>query len=145
MSEVDRLAAGFLARTLPKAEWTHQAHLRVGLWHLLRYPPAEALDRLRDGIRRYNESIGGTNTETSGYHETITHFYVRVIENFLETADRSRPIDTLADELIVLHGDRDLPLRHWTRDRLMSVEARAAWVEPDRQPLSHDVLEETGR
>lgn len=54
-SRVDALAAAFCSRTLPKAEWTHHAHLRVGLWHVLRYSPEEALDRLRAGIRTLNE------------------------------------------------------------------------------------------
>ena len=68
---------------MPKAEWTHEAHLRVGLWHLLRYPEGEALRRLRDGIRRYNTACGVAKTEASGYHETITRFCVRVIGRFL--------------------------------------------------------------
>jgi len=25
----------FITRTLPKVEWTHAAHLVVGLWHVL--------------------------------------------------------------------------------------------------------------
>ena len=134
-SLTDKLAEAFCARTLPKPEWTHAAHLRVGLWHLLRWPADEAMNRLRDGIKLYNESVGGLNTDTSGYHETITRFYVLTIANFLATRDSTRPIDELADELITQHGDKDLPLRHWTRDRLMSSPARHAWLAPDLLPI----------
>lgn len=134
-SWVDRTAAAFVACTLPVGEWTHHAHLRVGLWHLLRHPPAEALDLLRERIRRYNASIGIPNTEKSGYHETITAFYVRLIQGFLAEADRTAPPDELARELVWRYGDRELPAQYWTNERLMSPAARAAWVEPDVQPL----------
>jgi hypothetical protein len=134
-SQTDRLAAAFCDCSLPKALWTHEAHLRVGLWHLLRHSPDEALVRLRDGICRYNVACGVANTETSGYHESITRFYVRLIARFVAGADRDRPMDDLADELVRDYGDRELPLLHWSKERLMSPEARQGWVEPDLAPL----------
>lgn len=134
-TETERLVRGFSDRSLPKSRWTHEAHLRVGLWHVLEYGPEEALDRLRPGIRRYNEAVGGVNSPTAGYHETITRFYVQAIARFLDRADRTRPIEDLADEVVRELGDRELPLRHWTRDRLFSAEARAAWAEPDLRAL----------
>jgi hypothetical protein len=134
-SGTDRIAEAFCDCTLPKPEWTHEAHLRVGLWHLLRYPPAEALDRLRDGIRRYNVACGVANTATSGYHESITRFYVWVIAQFLATANQRLSPDELVEELVRKLGDRDLPLHYWSRDRLFSAEARLGWAEPDIRPL----------
>jgi hypothetical protein len=127
----DELAEAFLACTLPKEEWTHHAHLRVGLWHLLRYDAAEALALLRTRIQRYNTSHGTPNTDHSGYHETITRFYVGVIDQFLQSADRRQTVDQLAEELIRRWGDRDLPLRYYSRERLFSPLARRQWVEPD--------------
>ncbi len=127
----DHLIARFEDCTLPKAEWTHQAHLRVGLWHVARYGPAEALDRLRDGIRRLNDAHGTANTDTGGYHETITRLYVKVIAQFLAVADRSRPLDDLTADFITLYPKSDLPLRFYSRELLYSIQARRAWVEPD--------------
>lgn len=134
-SRLDVLAQRFLDRSLPRTEWTHKAHLRVGLWHLLRHTPEESLDRLRTGIREFDEAVGVRNTATGGYHETITRFYVMRIAQFLDGADRSRTGDELAEHLIQEIGDRELSLRHWTRERLFSPEARQAWVEPDLMPL----------
>lgn len=131
----DQLAAAFCDRTLPKAEWTHEAHLRVGLWHLLRYSPEEAMNRLRDGIRAYNVASGVANTDQGGYHETITGFYVWQIGRFLAESDRATPIDDLARQLIARYGDRELPLRYYTRELLRSVESRRQWVEPDLRAL----------
>lgn len=135
VAETERVARGFLDRTLPKAEWNHEAHLRVGLWHLLRYPPAESLDRLRAGIRSYNEATGVANTPTSGYHETTTRLYVLLIADFVGSRDPSGDLDELAAELIATIGDRGLPFRYYSEKHLMSTEARRRWVEPDLEPL----------
>jgi hypothetical protein len=135
-SQTDELAAAFCHCSLPKAEWTHEAHLRVGLWHLLRHAPEEALAQLRAGIRRYNVACGVANTESSGYHESITRFYLWLIARYAAAADRTRSIDELADELVRDYGDRELPLQYWSRERLMSPEARLGWVEPDLRPLA---------
>jgi hypothetical protein len=133
--ETQDIARGFIARTLPKAKWTHYAHLRVGLWHALNYPDDISLNLLRERIRAYNESTGVLNTATAGYHETITRLYVVVIRHFVNSIDPRRPIDDLAEELIARCGERELPLRYYTRERLFSVVARLGWVEPDLQPL----------
>ncbi len=133
--ETERITLAFIDRTLPKSEWTHHAHLRVGLWHLLHYSEGSALALLRERIRAYNETTGVANTESGGYHETITRFFLRVIRVFLESVDPARPVDELAGELIERHGGHDLALRYYSRERLFSREARRSWVEPELQPL----------
>ena len=134
-SSTQLLVHQFLRRTLPKSAWTHEAHLRVGLWHVLHFAPDEALARLRTGIRALNESHGTPNTDSGGYHETITRFYVCWIVSFLSQAGSDRPIDDLAHELVHAAGDSQLPLQYYSRERLFSVQARQTWVEPDLQPL----------
>jgi hypothetical protein len=129
------VARGLIERTLPKSEWTHEAHLRVGLWHVVHHGPAAALELLRARISAYNVSVGTLNTDTSGYHETITRFYVMVIERFLSDEDRAADLDQLAGRLIAALGDRRLPLRHYSEQRLFSVVARHSWVDPDLRPI----------
>ena len=65
---LDDLVISFQGRTLPKPDWTHGAHLAVGLWHVATYRPPEALDRLRVGIRALNDAHGVVNSASSGYH-----------------------------------------------------------------------------
>lgn len=83
----------------------------------------------------YNVVCGVVNTETSGYHETITQFYLRMIVYFLARQDVSQSIDQLAEALIKEWGDRNLPLSYYSKARLMSKEARQHWVEPDLAPM----------
>lgn len=144
ISATARLVAAFLDRTLPKSQWTHESHLRVGLWHVLNYEPDEALLRLRREIQAYNETTGVANTTSAGYHETITRFYVWFLTQFVARAGRHRPIDELADELLRMHGNRDLPLTYYSRELLFSAKARAEWVEPDLQPLKKPLAGASG-
>ena len=134
---LDDLAAAFGACTLPRPEWTHLAHLRVGAWHVSRFGATEALTRLRDGIRRLNLAHGNANTPTAGYHETITAAYVQLLAAFLMTGDPTQPLDQRVEQM--LDGplaDRGLLLRYWSQEVLMSPLARATWVPPDRAPLT---------
>jgi hypothetical protein len=97
----------------------------------LNHGERQALDLLRERIRAYNEAVGTLNTETSGYHETITRFYVLIIDKFLDCADLERPVDELAQQLLERYGDRELPLKYYSRELLFSSTARLNWVEPD--------------
>lgn len=138
-SATSRLVAAFLDRSLPKAEWTHEAHLRVGLWHVYRFGAESALDRLRAAIRAYNVAVGVVNDEQHGYHETITRFYVTRIAAWIEArggrnAIASATIDADGDAMLAAIGMRDLPLRSWSREVLFSPAARREWVPPDLAP-----------
>ncbi len=134
-SRTEELVAAFCDRSLPKERWTHEAHLRVGLWHLLHHSADEALELVRQRITAYNEASGVENSDSSGYHETITRFFLTRIGWFLETADRGWPIDELAEELVGVLGDKEAPLAYYSRARLMRMEARRGWVVPDLRPI----------
>ena len=67
-SDIEHIARGLISCTLPKAEWTHAAHFAAALW--LVAADYEAAGRRMPGlIRAYNESVGGVNSDTEGYHE----------------------------------------------------------------------------
>jgi len=135
--DTEALVRAFVDRTLPREQWTHHAHLRVGLWHVLAFGEAEAVNRLRERIRGYNETVGTANTDASGYHETLTVFYVRMIAAFAASEDRPEAGSAAGAEarLLAELGDRDLPLRYYSRERLFSTEARRRWLAPDLRPL----------
>jgi hypothetical protein len=133
--EILSLVRRFEDCTLPREEWTHAAHLTVALWHLLQFDWPEAVAHVRRGIKRYNDTHGILTTPTGGYHETLTLFWLRTVRRFLEAErNEARALVSLANELAETH-DKGLPLTHYTRDRLFSPEARAAWVEPDLKSL----------
>lgn len=133
--EVIAIGRGLHARTLPKPAWTHAAHFAAALWLLACHPEIDICQVMPGMIRAYNEATGVANTESSGYHETITQASIRAARAFL--AARSHlPLFTACNELMFSPlGRSDWLLTYWSRPRLFSVEARRAWIEPDIRPL----------
>jgi len=143
-NEIDTLLHAFQECSLPRSEWTHEAHLTVALWYFLfGESESEAIDAIRNGIKRYNAVHGIETTKNSGYHETLTLFWVRTIRRYLADESQNRSIVHLANGLIAKYADslrdssasRTLPFRYYTRSRLMSWEARINWVEPDLRAI----------
>ena len=133
---VAHVGEGLLAHTLPREEWTHEAHLAATTYLVLKHPEIDLDIELKGIISRYNESAGTPNSDSEGYHDTIPRAYLRGIRLFLDEADVSRPIHDLVNELLMTPmGRRDWPLRFWSKNRLMSIEARRAWIEPDLAAL----------
>jgi hypothetical protein len=131
-SAVERVGEGLLSRSLPRTEWTHEAHLAATTYLLLRHPEIDLDVELPGLIRCYNESVGGVNSDTEGYHETITRVFLHGVRLFLSEAGPSEPMHKLVNELLLSPmGRRDWPLRFYSRERLFSVEARHEFVTPD--------------
>jgi hypothetical protein len=133
--EISLIGLGLLDRTLPKSVWTHAAHFAATLW-LLRCRPDVEISRAMPGIiRGYNEATGGANTQTSGYHETITQASIRAARAFLVEAPPGPLFVTCNALMRSRFGSPDWLLEYWTRPRLFSVEARREWLEPDIKRL----------
>jgi hypothetical protein len=131
-AEIEHIGEGLLARTLPREEWTHEAHLAATTWLLLKRADIDIDKQLPDIIRRYNESVGGANSDAEGYHETITRVFLRGVRLFLAEADSREPLYELVNELLMSPmGRRDWPLRYYSPQRLFSVEARRNFIRPD--------------
>lgn len=130
-----RVGEGLLTCALPRADWTHEAHLAACCYLLSERPDVDVDADIGGIIRRFNESIGGTNDDHGGYHDTITRAYVAGVRSYLaEAAERdllARVNGLLASPI----GQRDWPLRFYSRERLFSVAARRAMIAPDLAPL----------
>ena len=82
-------------------------------------------------IRAYNESVGGVNDDTQGYHETLTQFYIAEVRAHHRETRGLPLIDAVNALLGGPRGARDWPLRFYSRGRLFSVAARRSYVAPD--------------
>jgi hypothetical protein len=130
-AEIEALVRAFEDGSLPRAEWTHREHLTVALWYLRQHPREKATRLIREGIIKYNEGHGNT----TGYHETITLAWVAVICGFLGERDRGQPLSALAGALLEEGGAKDYLLWFYSRDVLLSAEARRSWIPPDLRPI----------
>ena len=100
-------------------------------WLLLERPDILPERDLPDLIRRYNESVGGVNDATQGYHETITQAFIRAVRAHLAGTDGQGLCARVNALLAAPEGRRDWPLRFYSRELLFSAEARLRWAEPD--------------
>ena len=133
---IARIGEGLLACTLPRDEWTHEAHLGATTYLVANRTDIDLDTELPGIIRRYNESVGGVNDATQGYHETITRTFLHGVRLFLDGAATDAPLRELVNQLLLSPmGRRDWPLGFYSEERLFSVEARREFVPPDLTPL----------
>lgn len=133
-TDIDRIGLGVLQRSLPKSEWTHAAHFAAAFW-LLRHPSLDAFRDLPGLIRTYNEATGVPNTDSSGYHETITLASLRAARAWLATHCDQPLWQALQSLLVSQYGKSDWLLTYWSKPLLFSTTARRTWMEPDLRPL----------
>ena len=133
-AEIERIGRGLLDRSLPKPEWTHAGHFAAACW-LLRQPLHDALREMPGLIRRYNEATGVANTDSGGYHETITLGSLRAARAWLALRPDATLHQALEELLASEYGRPDWLLAYWSKPLLFSVAARRGWVEPDLRPL----------
>lgn len=128
---IHRVGEGLLARTLPKPEWTHEAHLAACAWLVLERPDVVLESELPGIISAYNVAVGGENTDTAGYHETLTQLYIIGVRRFLGGCTCEGLLGKVNALLSSEMAQRSWPLRFYSRELLFSVAARRGWVEPD--------------
>jgi hypothetical protein len=139
--EVAALVLAFENASIPASEFTHAAHIAVALSYLNALSPDEALQRMREKIRFFAAHHGVTNL----YHETLTTFWMRLLEHVANTSDvdPSRR-NTLAKADLPLWRRINLIVDDWTKRRPVEVHystelirskaAREQWVPPDLLP-----------
>ena len=134
--EIVRIGEGVCACNLPRVEWTHAAHFAAALW-LMRYrPELEPSREMPKLIRAYNESVGRVNDDTGGYHETITQASLRALRGVLDAYPADVPVYRIVNALMASSmANPNWLLEYWSLTRLMSVEARREWLEPDIKAL----------
>jgi hypothetical protein len=133
--EIDAFIDAFEGCTLPKEEWTHGAHLLTGACYVHRLGEAAALERMRECLRRYNVSVGGKNTDTGGYHETITAMWIKLLERLLEESGTMDRAAFAAVAVERFEPQREILREYYDFDLVGSTEARRKWVEPTLRSL----------
>lgn len=134
--EIEALIAGFEDGTWPAAKWTHHSHIYMALWYLSKMPLEKASIQIKEGIKQYNVSQGGENTATSGYHETISEFYIRILHHYIRLTHFIPKDSHWQKAESEPFMDKDFPFRFYSKDYLMSTEARVVWLAPDLIPIT---------
>ncbi len=134
-AELKYIADGIRNLTLPKSEWTHAGHFAAAIW-LLCEEGFEAYRELPDVILAYNVSVGGENSDTDGYHETITQASLMAADSMIEDAGENEALHSIHARLMASdYGRPEWMLKYWSEPCLFSVAARRAWIDPDIMDL----------
>jgi hypothetical protein len=134
-AELDAFLAAFETGTLPKEEFTHAGHLTAGACYVHMLDEAAAIGHMRLCVRRFNEAVGGRNTETSGYHETITVFWIKALAAVRGTHPALDRAEFTALAVQAYRDRRDIFRDFYDFDVLASIEARRSWIEPSVKPI----------
>ena len=129
---LEAFVADWHAHRLPREAWTHGAHVGVCAYYAFDHDEAATLAIMRPGIRTFNESIGGRNTATSGYHESVTRLWVMAISAHLRAHPASSRWEAARSAVTRFVSPHEVLQRCYSFDVIGDIRARAEWVPPDR-------------
>lgn len=117
---VDRLERCLLG----KEEFHHRDHLAVATAYLYAVDFETAMDRMRASLKRF----AAHHNVTQLYHETLTRFWLLQVEKSL---DRRLCLGESVNRVQEKLNNKNLPFRYYSKERLNSAAAKAAWMEAD--------------
>ena len=128
-SEITDLIFAFESRTISEEAWRHAEHLTVALFYLSNHDFETALTKMRDGIFNLLKSFGVDLTKEMPYHETMTVFWMRTVDDFRRSKTDCSLLE-IHNELVE-RFDKNYPLKFYSRELLFSDKARTEFVEGD--------------
>ncbi|MGH9942721.1 MAG: hypothetical protein ACRD9R_10255 [Pyrinomonadaceae bacterium] len=129
--DIETVVRRFEACDFAPTEFTHGAHLTVALWYLARLPSEAAAGRMREGLRRFLAHHG----LATGYHETITLFWLKLVRRFLDGQADGRALTDITNEMLATCSDSKLLFEYYSRELVQSERAVSEWIEPDLKSL----------
>jgi len=129
-AEIEDVVRRFEACEYTPEEFVHARHLTVAAYYFSRWGCETAEKRMRAGLCKF---IGHHGKD--GYHETITGFWLHMAGRYSEGEIRGEELVSFVNNVVERLGDKDLIYEYFSKIRLYSAEAKAAWVEPDLKPL----------
>jgi hypothetical protein len=109
--------AAFESCALPAEDFHHRDHVRVAWLYLHEHPPAAALARFAEALRRFADAHGHPGL----YHETITWAYLLLIHE-RRARSETRP-DATFEEFAAAHPD----LFTW-KPSILATTGRRRWA-----------------
>lgn len=121
------------AGKLPKAEWTHAAHVAMAAYFAFDHAAEATFAIMKTGILHHNTSVGTPNTEDNGYHETLTRFWSSEIGTFVRAGRFASRLEAVRAAVSAFGSDRDRFRLFYSFDVVRDRRARREWVPPDRE------------
>jgi hypothetical protein len=133
-AELANIVEKFEACDFSLEEFTHSKHLTVACWYLATLPYDKALVRMRLGLKRFIQHHG-----KQGYHETITRFWMILLDQALRTTPEEWELATRVEHVVAEHADKNMLFRYYSRERVLCDEAKTQWREPDLHAIESGI------
>jgi hypothetical protein len=130
MPDDDTFLAQFEATVWPLEEWHHKQHIKVAYLYLCRYPFDTAMARIREKIKAFNASKNLPDALLSGYHETMTQAWLRLVHFTLCEYGPAESAEAFYESNPQLSEKKTLRF-FYTRERFLTMEAKTGFLEPD--------------
>ena len=117
-------------------EFTHPRHITVSVWYLSQMDFEEAMARMRCALMKFS-----AHHNKMGYNETITRFWLVMVNEFLAAAKPEASMAELANGAVNRFGDKNLLFQYYSRERVQSEEAKGLWIQPDLQEMGARTLD----
>jgi hypothetical protein len=138
VEEAEILVAAFEDGNLDKDDWSHEAHLLAGMKMCLLYQENAYLE-MKKRVISFNEAVGTTNSDSSGYHETITMYWIWEIFNFCKKNNITRFDQYAVDTLLMSEemAERNTFLQYYQKETIISTAARRNILESDLKKMDN--------
>ena len=125
--EIKEVVRRFETCAYTPEEFVHARHLTVAASYFITMEPDAAREKMRAGLRRFIAHHG-----KNAYHVTITEFWLEKVGSLVaELHDEEARLVPLVNSVVERCGDKNLIYEFFTRERIVSAEAKTAWIEPD--------------
>ncbi len=128
--EIFEIVRGYENGTIRREDWRHNEHLTVACYYAFHHNYETALARMRDGIFNLLNAFKIDFSREMPYHETLTVFWMRTIFDSLKNQPETSLVE-FANRILEIGGDKELPLKFYSRERLFSDAARRNYIEGD--------------
>lgn len=138
VEEAEILVSAFENGSLDKDDWSHEAHLLAGMKMCLSHKENAYLE-MKKRVISYNEAVGTINSDSSGYHDTITMYWIWEIFKFCKKNNITQFDQYAVDTLLMSEemADRNTFLAYYQKETILSIAARRNVLEPDLKKMEN--------
>ena len=126
--EIFEIVRGLENGTIGREDWRHAEHLTVACYYAFHLNYETALKKMRDGIFNLLNAFKIDLSTEMPYHETLTVFWMHTI---FDLKENQTSLVEFTNQILKIGGDKDFPMKFYSRELLFSPEARLKFVAAD--------------
>ena len=128
MDDTELLNA-FENQSISNDDWSHEYHIRIAAIYLMLNDFETALIKVKAGIKKLNAVNEVPDSQFRGFHETLTIGWLKLVSSRLYKSKTDSSLELIEKNKDLLNPR--LLNEYYSTEKLMSLEAKASFIEPD--------------